>query len=81
MPINVFDKLPQSFFNCLASGSSNRVYSDCLLTIYHQYDSEISYRIPRVRVRDALAVYLLENHVERLDDETEIDANYNVLAN
>ena len=54
MPINVFDKLPQSFFNCLASGSSNRVYSDCLLTIYHQYDSEISYP-DAMNIMDSLA--------------------------
>ena len=37
---NLFDALPIGFFNCLASGSSNRIYSDCLLLIYHEYDRE-----------------------------------------
>ena len=61
--MNLFDTLPGSFFNCLASGSSNRIYADCLLLIYHEYDREITYRIPRSQVRDALAVYLME-HLE-----------------
>lgn len=42
---NLFDALPNWLFNCLASGSSNRIYSDCLLLIYHEYDREITYRI------------------------------------
>ena len=46
---NLFDTLPIGFFNCLASGSSNRIYSDCLLLIYHEYDREITYRIARSR--------------------------------
>ena len=66
---NLFDALPIGFFNCLASGSSNRIYSDCLLLIYHEYDREITYRIARSRIRDALAIYLLENHIDYLDDE------------
>ena len=41
--MNLFDTLPGSFFNCLASGSTNRVYADCLLLIYHEYDREITY--------------------------------------
>ena len=57
---NLFDALPIGFFNCLASGSSNRIYSDCLLLIYHEYDREITYRIARSRIRDALAIYLLD---------------------
>ncbi len=48
---NLFDALPIGFFNCLASGSSNRIYSDCLLLIYHEYDREITYRIARSRIR------------------------------
>ena len=78
---NLFDALPIGFFNCLASGSSNRIYSDCLLLIYHEYDREITYRIARSRIRDALAIYLLENHIDYLDDEMTTDRNYNQLAN
>ena len=75
---NLFDALPIGFFNCLASGSSNRIYSDCLLLIYHEYDREITYRIARSRIRDALAIYLLENHIDYLDDESVawMDKNY-----
>ena len=69
--VNLFDIIPSGFFNNLASGSSNRIYSDCLQIIYNQYDREISYRIARNQLRDALAVYLLENHVtvEELGEE------------
>ena len=58
---NLFDAIPSGFFNCLSSGSNNRIYADCLLVIYEQYEREITYRIARNRIRDALAAYLLEN--------------------
>lgn len=60
----LFQMIPSGFFNCLSSGSSSGVYSDCLQIIYDQYDREISYRISRSHIRDSLAVYLLENHVD-----------------
>lgn len=66
--MNVFNRIPVGFFNCLASGSSNRIYSDCLLLIYHEYDHEITYRMPRNRIRDVLTMYFLENQVELLDE-------------
>ena len=78
---NLFDALPYAFFTCMESGSSTRFYSDCLLRIYHEYDREITYRIARSRIRDALAIYLLENHIDYLDDEMTTDRNYNQLAN
>lgn len=80
---NLFDIIPSGFFNCLSSGSNNGIYSDSLQIIYEQYDREISYRIARSRIRDALASYLLENHVEFLDGEEDsgIRKNYNDLAN
>ncbi len=81
--INLFDTIPSGFFNNLASGSNNRVYSDCFQIIYNQYDREISYRIARNQLRDAVAVYLLENHVtvEDLGEEMTDRRNYNDLAN
>lgn len=80
--VNLFDVIPSGFFNNLASGSSNRIYSDCLQIIYDQYDREISYRIARNQLRDALAVYLLENHVtvEELGEERIDMKNYNDMA-
>jgi len=67
--IKLFDIIPSGFFNCLSSGSNHRIYSDCLQIIYEQYDREISYRIVRNRIRDAIAVYLLENHVDFVETE------------
>ncbi len=80
--VNLFDIIPSGFFNNLASGSSNRIYSDCLQIIYNQYDREISYRIARNQLRDALAVYLLENHVteEELGEELTDRKNYSDMA-
>jgi len=79
----LFDVIPPGFFNCLSSGSNNGIYSDCLQIIYEQYDREISYRIARSYIRDALASYLLENHVDFLDGEEDGESrkNYNDLAN
>ena len=67
--MNLFDVIPSNFFNYLASGSNQRIYADCLYVIYQQYEREISYRIPRVAVRDALAAFISENHIELEDDE------------
>lgn len=80
---NLFDVIPSGFFNCLSSGSNNRIYADCLLVIYEQYEREITYRISRNRIRDALAVYLLENHIHFLEQEEESkeEKNYNDMAN
>lgn len=64
---NVFDIVPSNFFNLLSSGSNKRVYSGCLLAIYEVYDQEITYRIPREKVRGALEQYLMDNHIE-IDD-------------
>lgn len=44
---------------------------ECLELIYSQYEREISYCIPRNQIRDALAIYLMENHVSLdVDQET-----------
>lgn len=78
---NLFDVIPVGFFNYLASDSNHRIYADCLQVIYDEYDREISYRIPRSRVRDTLAIYLLENHVQLDDEKLLNDRNYNDMAN
>ena len=66
--MNLFDAVPRGFFNYLSSGSLSRVYSDCLEIIYREYERQISFRLPRAVIRDAVAVYLLENHIQ-LEDE------------
>lgn len=80
---NLFDIIPSVFLNCLSSGSNNRIYADCLLVIYEQYEREITYRISRNRIRDALSYYLLENHILFLEqeDEQKEEKDYNDIAN
>lgn len=78
---NLFDVIPAGFFNYLASNSNHRIYADCLQVIYDEYDREISYRIPRSRIRDALAIYLMENHVQLEDEKFLENKNYNEMAN
>jgi len=72
---NLFDLIPRSFFNLLSSGSQNRVYSDCLEVIYREYERQISYRLPRNTIRDAVALYLLENHIQLETEEDQTIRN------
>lgn len=69
--MNVFDSIPDGFFNCLASSSNHRAYAGCLGAVYGQYSSAVSYRLPRADIRDSLALYLLQNHIELKEDGTE----------
>lgn len=79
--VNVFDVIPAGFFNYLASNSNQRLYVECLELIYSQYEREISYCTPRNQIRDALAIYLLENHVSLdVDQETGPIKNHGELA-
>ena len=66
---NLFQVIPPNFFNYLASNSNGAVYSDCLELIYNEYEQEISYRLPRSRIRDTLAIYLLDHHIEMEEEE------------
>lgn len=58
---NVFNVIPENFFNYLASNSNQRLYSRCLRLIYEQYEREIYYRIPRNQIRDTLAIYFVSD--------------------
>ena len=78
---NVFDSIPASFFNYLTSSANQRVYADCLQVIYDQYEREISYRIPRNRIRDAIAAYLSENRILLKEDGEEASVSYYDAAN
>ena len=66
--MNIFNLIPIGFFNPLASGSNNRIYADCLQVIYDEYDREITFRMERDRIRDAIAIYLMENHIDVVSD-------------
>jgi len=71
MAPNVFNRIPSGFFNLLSSGSDNINNAGCLLEIYSQYDMEVSYRISRKQLRDALALYILENNLSFLEEEAD----------
>ncbi|MCR5602439.1 MAG: DUF5716 family protein, partial [Lachnospiraceae bacterium] len=82
MAPNVFNRIPSGFFNLLSSGSDNINNAGCLLEIYSQYDMEVSYRISRKQLRDALALYILENNLsfsEEEADEKSSDAANNII--
>ena len=76
----VFKMVPAGFFNNLASGSNQRIYADCIQLIYKEYEREISYRIPRNRIRDSLAIYFLEHHVELSNEDYSGDKTSNDMA-
>lgn len=69
--MNVFDSIPDGFFNCLANSSNHRAYAGCLSLIYEQYNNAVSYRLPRTDIRDSVTIYLLQNHIELKEDGTE----------
>lgn len=71
MPSNVFNRIPVGFFNLLSSGSDNINNAGCLLEIYSQYDMEVSYRISRKQLRDALALYIMENNLSFSEEEAD----------
>ncbi len=71
MAPNVFNRIPAGFFNLLSSGSDNINNAGCLLEIYSQYDMEVSYRISRKQLRDAMALYILENNLSFSEEEAD----------
>ncbi len=77
---NIFDAIPSSFFNPLASNSNNIINSALLLFIYEQYDNEISYRIKRNILRDELAYYIGENFGELIADSENSSKSYQDIA-
>ena len=78
--LNLFDVIPRGFFNNLSSQARNRIWSDCLMIIYEEYDREVSYRLPRSRIQNTLARYLLENQVDWQDPEVDDPKNYMTIA-
>ena len=78
--MNLFDIIPANFFNLLSSQSNGQIYSGALLSIYNEYEHEISYRSPRERIRDAVAIYLLDNHVHIDDPDIQNEASTGDIA-
>ena len=67
--MNVFNCIPSGFFNCLASGSNQKTYADCIQIIYKEYEREISYRIPKYRIRDIIAMYFSDTREELSEED------------
>lgn len=65
--IHLFDVVPPKFFNLLSSQAGCRIYSDCLLVIFSQYDREITYKLPREQLRDAVSLYLMDANISSQD--------------
>lgn len=78
--MNLFDIIPSNFFNLLSSQSNGDIYAGCLMEIYLQYEHEISYRIPRERIRDAVAAYLLDHHLRIEDDDLNVNSSASDMA-
>lgn len=76
--MNLFDFVRPKFFNPLSSSGNQRLNADCLLTIYHVYDQEISYKLDRASIRDAVAAYLMDQPME---DEGTVYESPNDYAN
>ena len=72
--------IPNNFFNYLGSGSNNRIYAECLMLIYSEYENEISYRLPRNQIRDTVAYYLNEIHSDLTLEDGEVEKNYSDMA-
>ena len=73
--MNLFNIINGNFFNLLSSDSNNRIHSDCLLKIYDVYEHEVSYKIPRIVVKDTVLIYLRDEHISP-DDEYKTTDNY-----
>lgn len=71
MAPNVFNRIPPGFFNLLSSGSDYKNNASCLLEIYSQYDMEVSYRISRKQLRDALSSYIFENNLSFSEENSD----------
>lgn len=77
---NLFDIIPNSFFNPLASNSNYRINSALFRFIYEQYDNEISYRIKRNVLRDELAYFISDNNEELVIDDDNMSKSYQDIA-
>ena len=70
--MNLFDTLPGSFFNRLASGEARTGSTrTACFSIYHEYDREITYRNPeKPGTGRSCRSNPMEHQVEKLEDET-----------
>ena len=70
MGINVFDHIPERFFNLLSGNSNYRLNADCFLKIYSLFENEISYKISRDIVRDTISSYLMNENIDTQENNT-----------
>ena len=66
---NLFDIMPDNFFNLLSGHSNQELYAGCLMEIYRLFDREISYRMDRETIRQAAVEYIMEEHRVRTQED------------
>ena len=66
--MNLFSQLPEKFFHGLTS-RNREVYVNCMERIYRMSGDAISYKMDASRVRDAIAVYLMETQTALVAEE------------
>lgn len=71
MMYNIFDILPNNFFNIFI-GDNKRVISDCLFLVYHSFKSDLSFSSTKEQVLSIFQDYF-ENHVTFLKSDEKLD--------
>lgn len=66
-----FSNIPEKFFNRLTSNANRDLFLGSLLAIYELFETEISYRIKRRRIRDIIIEYMLETNIDYKDENGE----------
>jgi len=73
--MNLFNVINNNFFNPLSGESNNRIYSDILLKIYDLFEHEVSYKLSRQAIKDAVLGYLCDEHIDPAEEYKTTD-NY-----
>ena len=66
--MNLFSQLPEKFFHGLTS-RNREVYVNCMERIYRMSGDAISYKMDASRVREAIAIYLMETQTVLVAEE------------
>ena len=70
---NIFDILPNNFFNVFI-GNNKRIISDCLYLVYHSFKSDLSFSSTKEHVLMIFQDYF-ENHVTFLESDEDLNGS------
>ncbi len=76
--LNIFNVVPQNFFNILAS-KNKEIYYDCLNILYELYDSKMGFDVSKEEAVSSLVDYF--NNDEKFDEEEAINMTSRERAN